>query len=731
MAYVNKYKITMATKSGSISTLYLMEDSYAGALIEYPAISLQLQYIPRSDDIFESIYTSQLSVVLDVTDDIENMPNFTTLNDRKYQCELYYDNILEFKGFALSDQVQFSFSTGRKELSFNCIDGLGLLERIVFPAPTDYILSEFKQLTFYISKCLKAINFDYNLDFISGVSYYADGMTNRTGDVYADPFYQSYLNYGTFINDERQIEDCLSILTKIVKGFGARLFQAKGTWYIVSISQFAQSSYYYTKYDKDGLAIAAGTISNSNTIQGFNNNTSNLFFVENSQTKILRKGYNQIRLNKSINYPSNYITNWDLKNYVAGGTTYAWTETKNNGQIFVVPYPTAAFNSFVLDTTAATSPYWCSVKPNYFPKIAYNEVAKLSFDVNLNGVFTEVGTVDALFMIKIHLQTPERFYTIDNDRKWSLAGTHYLYEPYDASNTNVNFSIDCPPAPETGTIYFEYILSKNPSTLWKKTVPSTEVRNFKFTIQPAFTNVTTISELDTTDQYVLDIDLDLGYNDITNGYFSFRGFLGDANGLNLRNWYRQEHPTEKYRSLSEVVIKQYSNNLNKNIINIDSTFMGMNTSTQRFSGAIRLLIEDTDPSQISVSSKKYILGNTTIDLFNDTIQSTLLDINNNNISTILNTSYTSTSTPPKVAPTSRLRSIGFNTSAEAYASMVGTDVLYTILPNDPDIGDVFYEDYDCNITFNGSYLWYKVITVFPNSKVYQIRIDGVVIGVFT
>ena len=123
MAYVNKYKITMATKSGSISILYMLEDGYAGALIEYPATTIQLQYIPRSDDIFEPIYTSQLSVAIDVTDDINNMPNLTTLNDRKYLCKLYYSSNLEWTGWALSDSVEFSFTTGRKELSFNAIDG--------------------------------------------------------------------------------------------------------------------------------------------------------------------------------------------------------------------------------------------------------------------------------------------------------------------------------------------------------------------------------------------------------------------------------------------------------------------------------------------------------------------------------------------------------------------------------------------------------------------------------
>ena len=89
MAYQNKYKISVATQSGATSYLYLLEDGYAGSVIEFPAISLQLQYIPKSDDLYEPIIVSQLSVVIDVTDNVSNMPDFTTLNDRKYLVKLY------------------------------------------------------------------------------------------------------------------------------------------------------------------------------------------------------------------------------------------------------------------------------------------------------------------------------------------------------------------------------------------------------------------------------------------------------------------------------------------------------------------------------------------------------------------------------------------------------------------------------------------------------------------
>jgi hypothetical protein len=731
MAYFNKYKITMATKSGSISTLYISEDGYSGDLIEYPAVNLQLSYIPRSDDIFEAIYVSQLSVVIDVTDDINNMPNLTTLDDRKYLCQLFYDETLEWQGWALSDSVSFSFSTGRKELSFNVVDGLGMLEKIPFPVPNDYVLSDFNTCLSYILGCLNSVAFPDNLNVITGVSYYAEGMSDRGDLSSADPLTQSFLNYGTFIDNNKAVDNCLLILNKIVQGFGARLLQAEGKWYIVSISQFAQANYWFTEYDNEGIVVNSGIKSVLGEIRPYTGNTTGLFFVDNSQTKLLRKGYSKVDFTKQIEYPSNYITNWDLKQYTAGSPAYAWTENPNGGVMFVVPYPNLAFNSYLMDLTSVGSPnYDMSLKPSYFPDIAFNESVKISFDVSIVAAGTG-WTPDCFFILKIQLQTPSTFYIYTNNDGWIIGGEEY-YQTYDVNTNTTNFSITTSPVPETGTIFFEYILAKPSSHYLKSTVLSTEVRNFAFTIIPSFVSYQCIGSLNDVDEYVFKPNLEIGFNDSYNGYYSYKGFLADSSGLNLKNWYRYEYGGDFYRSLSELIIRQYSNNLNKNVINIDSSFMGMNTSEGRFSGAMRITATDTDPAQISVSAKKYMVGNTTIDLFNDIIQGTLLDINDQNIDAAISVIINSNSRPPYALGISHLRSVGWNTSAEAYASGLSTDVIYSLSTiTVPDIGDVFYEDQDCAIPFNGGYLWYKVVTVFPNTKVYQIRIDGVIIGIFT
>lgn len=731
MAYANKYKFTMATKSGSTSTLYLQEDGYIGDLIEYPAVSLQIQYLPKSDDIFEPIYASQLNVVIDVTDDLSNMPDFTTLNDRKYLCKLYYDSTLEWQGWALSDYVQMSYTTGRRNMAFNAIDGLGMLEKIPYPLPNDYTLVDREKTLNLLQAAVNSVG--YNLNLISGISFYSTDMVNRGANTANEPLNQSYLNYASITNDNQIPFNCLQVITNIAKGFGSRFFQAQGKWYIVPLTEFAQSSYYFTEYNSSGTLVTSGTKTLTGQIQGYTGNTSNLFYVDNAQLKILRKGYNKIRFEKQVEYPNNYITNWDLKNYTVisptQGNAFGWTERREtDGQIYVKNYPNQTYNSFIMSNGIA-SPYDIGIIPDNLPKVGINETVNIKFDIA--GIGVPASGPDALFILKITLTTSSFTYYINDQKQWVNTGTNYYYYPFDAANAKANFSIELPPAPDNGDLYFELVIADLSSAYWKSTVGTVEVQNFSLAVVPAFTSFLTESYINDTEEYVLEIDLPLGFNPSNEGYFSYRGFLSDASGQDLIGWYRYEYPTDIYRSLSDLIVKQYSNCLNKNVINIDASFMGMNTTNGRLSGAMRLTSADSDPAQISVNDKKYILGNSTIDLFNDVIQATLLDINNENIETTLTTTYSDNTLSNAVTGYGHLRSTAYFTKEEAYAAPYTTFLVYNNLAVGlPSVGSYYYNDATFYYPFNGANLWWRIQTGPVDYAAFKISGLGQIIEIY-
>lgn len=735
MAYATKYRITTATKADVISMIDIYEDGYVGDILEYPCIGLQMQYIPRSDDAFEPIYVSQLNVAIDVTDDVENMPDFTTLNDRKYFVKVTSGGDVDFIGWVLSDNVQYVFSTGRKELYFNALDGLGMLETIPLPLSDETELIYVETAKDLISICLNQIGYPLDYKIISGVSFYAEGMDNRDDDPAADGLAQSYINYATFINDNQEATDCLDVLTRIAKSFGSRLFQAKGNFYIVPLTQFAQDTYYATIYNSDGTVYDDTIISDTGEIQGFTSNTSNLYFVDNSQFKLIRKGYNKIRFNKVVEYPSNYITNWNLKTFTVVSPTesnaYSWLANRNGGTIYVKSQPDKKYNSWYIDKTL-TTPYFSSVVAFNMPFINPSEIIKLSFDFATLG--TVSGSPDALFLLKLQIvPSGGTIYFLNQDKTWSVAvnpNDHYYYYPYYGSSPVVNFTIETAPCPIFGSIYLEIIMCDSLSGQWKNTVQKGEISNFNLKLDSFFKEVTTESYINDVEEYVLGIDLPMGFNDINDAKYNYTGYISDADGNMLIDWYRQEYPDEKYRSLSELVVKQYSNCLNKNIINLDASFMSMETADGRLSGAMRITATDTDPAQISVSNKKYIIGNSTMDLPNDVISATLLDINPTNIETTMNTVYDSNPLSRELTGFAHQRSTAYMTKEEAYAAPLTSNYVWLEEAGVPTVGDVYYTSDTLGTPFNGASLWWKVMTTDTSFQAFKISSSGVILEVY-
>ena len=736
MAYEIKYRITTASKSNVNSIVYLYEDAYAGSIIEYQATSLQLEYIPSSDDTFEPIYVSQLSLTIDVTDDIENMPNFTTLDDRKYFVKVVSGGTTDFQGWALSDDVQFSFNTGRKELSFNALDGLGMLERIKYDLPNTIYLTQVEKAIILIKDCLLKLEYPFDYDIISGISFYAEGMTNRTGNLNAEPLNQTYINYASIVNDNQETLSCLEILTMITKSFGARLFQANGNWNIVSITQFAQDSYYTTIYNSDGTLSGNAISSIKGIIEGYTGNDTGLYFVDNSQFKLIKKGYNKIRFAKSIQHPDNYATNWDLKifEYVSPtvSNAFGWTQVRNGGTNYVKPYPNRKYNSFILSHDLTVNPYYVSVSPNNLPNINSSDTITMSFD--FAGLGTPAGGPDALFILKIQVNpaTGPSFF-LDNNKVWKEAvnsNDHYYFEAFNPSDVTANVNVETPVCPISGQLVIELILCDNSAPYWKSTIGGADVSNFNIKLNSNFAGLTTESYINDTNEYVLEIDLPMGFNDSKDGKYNYKGFLSDSTGTNLKNWYRQEYSTDIYRSLSELVVKQYSNCLNKNIINLDAAFMGMQTNEGRFSGAMPLRAVDTDPAQISVNSKRYILGNSNIDLPNDVITATLLDINPNNIESTLTTIYNSNPLSTAVTGFGHFRSNGFLTKEAAYAATLTSNLVYLDQAGVPSIGDFFYASEFLTVGFNGANIWWKVLVTDTYFQAYRISGAGEILETY-
>jgi hypothetical protein len=652
MVYGKKYQLISSTKNDTTAIVELWEQAYIDDPIIYPVVGMNLQYLPKSDFVYESIIASQLDVIIDVTDNLEQMPDLTTLDDRKYLVKLFIDGTQEWSGFVLSDSVQFSYTTGRKQLSFNAIDGLGMLESMPFnPQVADtWINYDPVFLIYIIKKALLQIGV-IQLNIHTICSYYSSNMTTRETDTAADLFTQAMMPLNNFLLDDGvTYQNALLVLSNLLKSIGCRLFQARNKWYIIAINEFANETVYFTEYNYDGVVQSSGTEDTHSVVQPFTGNTSGMYFVDNSQTKIFRKGYNNFNWSSPTNYAKNYVINANLKKLDGVGFPVNWSYATlgftASVTLDVTTYNTK--NIFVMNQGSVTTPRYAKIYATV-PTVLQGD----KIDFNCTIYSADLNTVRGRLELSVTAAggSPQYWWsTIAGKSYWRATNTS-LYEFQPVENTTANdVSFTTSPLPVSGQLAMSIVLD---NTVGYSNV--IKIGNFGITFNSPI-NTIKIDSLNTTDnQYSLTIESPYGYpvysQDGIDRYYNNQA-LGtfyqyiSAHYVACNGWFRYGKPTESFQGLIQLIFQQYINSFRRNLKNIDSTVFGIETSNGRYSAAKMLKFIDTDPAQINVSALSYMTGNSTINLVQSEIAATFLDISNAEIPGTITTVFDVISTPP-------------------------------------------------------------------------------------
>ena len=627
MAYAKKYLSEFNSQSGEQIYIELWEDGYEGSVIEYPCDSFNLQYIPQGDDPFETIYASQVNVELYVTDNVEDMPDFTTLNDRKYICKVIKDSTLEWQGWVLSDDVQFVFSTGLKSLSFNAICGLGMLKDITFSESALTRTNVYKSMLYCICKAISDIGMPTDNNIFASVSIYAEAMNDRNDDPSFDPFQQSFIQLSGIIENNEYISS-LDLLKNILKSFGCRLFYAKGQWNIWQINQMALPNPYYTLYDIDGAILSSGTMDDISNVP------TDMIFVTGGQIKIFKKGFNNIISRNKIESPDNYIYNSNLK--INDGTNADGWAKSITGSAFILLIIKEAqqFNYWQLQLNAVGA--FARIETITPFLIAQGDVIKFNYSI----IDTPIAAPIVCKMIMVISNGTNSYFVTNASAGSSLQKGSWqvlippvidYYKVEGDGSTYTNKRFESLSAPITGTVYVGFILDST-------TADYLLIGDFNITVESPFKEVLIVSKIDETKAYTKSVEFPFGVNSNVLGKFSYKGFVSDSTGNMLVNWYNLERPSDTYRSLAELMVKNYVIQYRKNIINIDSNIEGLN------SGFNRLSFTDIDPAQINVEDNVYIIGNSSITLDMNEMQGTLLEVTDTDQNATITTTYVNRTT---------------------------------------------------------------------------------------
>jgi hypothetical protein len=603
MAYGKRYLLQQALRDDTKLLVNIYQDGYTGSVYNFEAISISITPNSNNDEPEPGIISSQLNIsfLMSSATDNSNFPDLLTYNDKLYYVEVTRigssgGEAVVWRGYTFNDYVTVPFSTGTTQVDIICIDALSFMKNNYYP----YTASSngLENLYTVLAQGLNSIGYPNSPSLYQCCSYFGSSMSNRGTSAANEPFSQTYI-----YKRDLQQQNYYDLIEQIIKSFGCRLFQQNGDWWIMSANEMAASTIYYTKYDLSTGSSTGGTLSNNVTIAPYS--YGNIHFVNNSQTKITRKGYPVVKVNAPIKFTSDYIANGTFK-INSGGVVTNWTQATTFSTITVVSIPSEPYDVVELINNTfsggATFSYVTAGTLPYFSAPGFS----LAFDLSVSrpGGFK--------ITISVENSIGQIFYA-DSNGVWGAPGVFNTYNVTSNAAANVfetiTYNLQLGAFNISGTNYnvegylrivFDYLGTGFVQTARIRNVNATQSSTALPSSLIATRYITTISSLTKE----LESSLGIYRSDVANCY----GALFYSSGAPITSWYRYSHIGTTYASLPILIARELSNLFNRNY----ATLEGDLGKTFDSNGLIYLsntyTVTDSTSSPLTYDGKKFILN---------------------------------------------------------------------------------------------------------------------------
>ena len=626
MAYVLKYTISQKLRNESLQIVKIYEESpLNNDVYTYEATSIQIQPNSNEEDPIGGIISSQLNVSFLISDesDYSNFPDLLNFNDNKYYVELVIGESTKWKGFLFNDYVNVEFTTGNQEVNIVCIDGLSFLRYIIYDS--NISINDTTTLLNIIGTSLNKIVYP-NMTFIYACcSYYAAGMFDRADAGGDEPFKQTYQYRRDFVD-----LDYYTILDNIIKSFGCRLFQANGDWYILPMNQMA-TTIYYTRYVVADEPSISGNGVLDNVVNILPYAEGNVHFINNSQIKIVKKGYPNITTSIPYEYANNYIHNGSLKQLDFVGFPKGWDFNKTGtGNVTLQTNTNQEFNTFyIFSGTSGTASVTMGEFPSdfaYLPQM-YGPEATLSFDF--------YGSVRVFIEILVLTSGAYTAFYLKDDGTWTTLSS-YIQVNASSYNNYETKTITLPLGAQTtssgdrimqGFVDCSFVVTNSGGSS-----RSANIRNFKLTQSEGDITELNITRSVNANQITKSIELSYGliYPDLfAYKVLNYKGQYVNVSGTTLTGWYMYDKDAESFDNLPQLVMRQYSNLLNRNIATLEGDLGAYNSSVGMVYLDKTYTIQDASTNALSYNDKKFLINRLTTNPYNDQVNSIqLIEVTN-------------------------------------------------------------------------------------------------------
>jgi hypothetical protein len=622
MAYELRYTISQALRDGTTLTANIYEKDYVGDVITYEAINISLESNASNDEPLAGIISSQLNISFITTEESgEDFPSILSFDIRKYFVKLYTIDIESpiWVGFLFNDYVQIPFTTGYVQVDLVAIDGLSFLDYTEFIYQEEDSINSLYNLIDIIAETLNVINYPEPIQLLTSCSYYAQGMFTRADASSEEPFDQSYQYRRDFVG-----LTYYEALDNIVKSFGCRLFQSDGKWQILAINEMANSTRYYTNYVIYPSVSNAGSGVFDKNINIEPYAEGNVHFINNSQNKIVRKGYPKVVVKGNFKYADNYVHNGNFKGYYNTLTPPSYVFQPYGWSFFASAFPASYVNMDIDDdlssnTVNISQPigagfYAYAEMGGFAPPLSPYLYLPYMNGPSFNVSFTYKigGGIGAKLFISItNPANGIKYYY--NGTNWGTSSTFVVVNRVDSSefvsySEKVNLNSENSP---TGTALKGYVQLR---FLVDGGVPFPKYTDIRIRSVAITQDYTTIRSVDVSRQVGTENttvkEIEQPYGSFLNN-FSVNNNIGNivnASGISYTNWYRYPDTENTFPLLAMLMARQYSNLLNKNFATLEAeigkfqTEKGLNYLDKVY------LVEDSATNALSYNDKKFMLN---------------------------------------------------------------------------------------------------------------------------
>jgi hypothetical protein len=440
-----------------------------------------LQTVDNSEDKFSPIKSKSCKIRV-FTDEVVNAMTFAGGGDNQYKVEIAVNNendIIYTGWLSISDLGQ-TFQPDPNVLELIATDGIAFLRDLPLTDSDGNFLTNNHPLIRYIAWCLQKTGLELEIWIQMNIL--------EENAIYDYPDYHFYnmvnLNAQTFEAEVNQLENCFSVLEKILGEF-CILSQQKNKWFIKSVDEAGYPNFRICKFTYEGTPIEYITETYMKDIGA----ADTMAFMNDDARLSLQRPYKYVQNDYSYDYPIELITNsaFDRGNLIDGTNPLekiykldSWTVIQGVPGYYAAPASSATIHR-IFNTNDYETDRYIVITPKpytgmslqlqtYARSEAFYIQEKDKFDISVDWrLAANIGTGGGnynLMQVVLH----------GDDGSWWLLGVPTIgsieYAWYDTSNWTTNtgkglISVDwdmdltewqnvswsAPPAPIQGRIY--------------------------------------------------------------------------------------------------------------------------------------------------------------------------------------------------------------------------------------------------------------------------------------